>query len=72
LVAIEKLRGNQKPTFILEASFLPFQRGISPNNFSINKMVRFYENNNSMKWLVGPRGTSIGHGFIREINFKVS
>jgi hypothetical protein len=33
-------------------------------------MARFYENKKSMKFLVGLRGTSIGHGVIREIKSR--
>jgi hypothetical protein len=35
-------------------------------------MARFYENKKCMKWLVGLRGTSIGHGVIRKINSRFS
>jgi hypothetical protein len=72
LAATENIRGNHKPTFRLEASLLPVQRGLSPNSSSINTMDRFYVDEKCMKWLVGMRETPIGHGVIREINSRFS
>jgi hypothetical protein len=72
LVVKENLRGNHKPTFRLEASLLPVQRGLSPTSSSINTMARFYVDEKFMKWLVGLRETPIGHGVIRDINSRFS